>query len=148
MQHSDIDEDIDDDLDELIDSLSDDRFFEDSKKPSKDVRFPVVPEAASHTRTNSPLERLFSFDSLSTVIEFARACGDSFKGMSSLYKYDGRYYMFLINSTRFVNMFGHICSLALEYGKKESGGTTKQAYLDEHFELLIPERALQELARL
>lgn len=150
MQHSDADDDPDKELDELIDSLSDENFFEDSgeKEVSESRKIPLNAEPASVLKKSAPLEKIYSFDSLEILIEFAHAAGGDFKGRSSVYKCadDGRYYMLLVNSTRSINKFGHICSVALEYGRKESGGSSRRAYFNEHFELIIAENALSVLA--
>lgn len=138
-----------DELEDIIDSLSDDRFFENSSDgPAVKGKISLTTEPASAVKKSSPLERIYSFDDLATVIDYAHAAGDGFKGKSSLYRSesDGRYYLLLINSTRSVNMFGHVCSLALEYGRKEVSNASRKAFLREHYELIIPDNAIQSLA--
>ncbi len=137
-------------LDELIDSLSDDHFLEDgvagtpaySKTPSRPA--PPAPARSS----SAPREMTFSFADLDAVIDFAHKAGASFKGESTLYKSpdNDRYYLMLVNSTRSVHTFGHICNLALEYGSKEPTGFARGAFMGEHFDMIIPSGALQKLA--
>ncbi|MGI6072491.1 MAG: adaptor protein MecA [Lachnospiraceae bacterium] len=139
-------------LDALIDNLSDDRFLEDGlgPAPSKPARhaMPSKPARKPQTVPAGPLERIFSFDNLETVIDFAHKSASSFKGRSSLYKSpeDGRYYMVLTDSARSVNVFGRICNLALEYGCKEPSGFARSAFISEHFDVIIAEDALQKLS--
>lgn len=136
-------------LDELIDSLSDNHFLEDGV-----LETPAISNAsrkgtpAVHSKSSSPREMTFSFDSLDAVIKFAHKAGTSFKGESTLYKSpeNGRYYLMLVNSTRSVHSFGHICNLALEYGSKEPTGFARGAFMGEHYEVLVPKGALQKLA--
>lgn len=138
-----------DDLEEIIDSLSDDRFFENGHDAEHvKGRIPLTVDNAPQVKRSTPLEKIFSFDDLSTAIDFAHSAGSGFRGRSSLYRSedDGRYYLLLINSTRSVNLFGHICSLALEYGRKEASNSSRKAFLREHYELIISENALQALA--
>ncbi|MBR3243760.1 MAG: adaptor protein MecA [Parasporobacterium sp.] len=96
----------------------------------------------------SPLERLFSFDSLDTVVSFAHRMNGLYDGENSLYKdkKTGRYYLLLARSSHSLKEFGMVCSSALEYGSKESVNFARSAYLEEHFEKILPEKALQSLA--
>ena len=145
-------EDNTDELDELIDCLSDDHFLENGilENPAPEIQVPPEPGSkAGNTKTPSrPLERIFSFDDLGTVIDFAHKAGAGYKGKSVLYRSpeNDRYYLMLVNSTRSVNKFGQVCSLALEYGSKEPTGFARGAYLGEHFDVIIPSNALQKLA--
>ena len=130
------------DLNGLIGSLTDEFFPEAAgyKAPEKAAAEPVP-------QKQTP-EMIFSFDNLERVIEFAHRSAPGFKGESTLYKSpdNGRYYMILANTTRSVNLFGHICNLALEYGSKEPTGFARGAFMGEHYEVLIPKGALQKLA--
>ena len=151
MQGSDQIEEETDKLDELIDSLSDDHFLENGvlETPTPDPQASPKPQPAAQVlKSSQPLERIFSFKDLSTVIEFAHKASGSFKGKSVLYKSPetNRYYILLVNSTRSVNKFGQVCSLALEYGSKEPTGFARGAFLEEHYDVIIPGGALQKLA--
>ena len=41
--------------------------------------------------------------------------------------------------------FGLVCNSSFEYGSKEPLGYARSAYVNEHFELIIAEKALQSL---
>lgn len=103
-----------------------------------------VPEKAS----GAEIERLFSFDSFDTVVNFAHHVSGLYSGKNSLYKNnsDGRYYLLLSQSSHTLREFGMICNTALEYGSREPASYARSAYLEEHFEKIIPEKALQSLA--
>ena len=94
------------------------------------------------------MERLFSFDSLDTVVDFAHHVKDFYNGKNTLYKNhsDGRFFLLLSRSSHSLKEFGMICNMALEYGSKEPMNYARTAYLDEHFEKILPEKALQSLA--
>ena len=94
------------------------------------------------------MERLYSFDSLDTVIDFAHHTKDLYNGKNTLYKNnsDGRFFLLLSRSSHTLKEFGMICNTALEYGSKEPMNYARSAYLDEHFEKVLPEKALQSLA--
>jgi len=107
--------------------------------------FVVTPPSAA-AKEPQRLERMYSFDKLETVIKFAHQAGRYFHGESSLYKSpeNGRYYLILKNSGD-VKEFGLVCNSAFEYGSKEPYGFARSAFIDEHFELIIRDNALQSL---
>lgn len=96
----------------------------------------------------SEMERLFSFDSLDTVVDFAHHMNGLYNGKNSLYKNasDGRFFLLLTQSSHSLKEFGMICNSALEYGSKEPMSFARSAYLEEHFEKIIMDKALQSLA--
>lgn len=101
---------------------------------------PKLPEAS--------VDRLFSFDSLDTVVDFAHRMKGLYDGENSLYKdaETGRFYLLLSRSSHTMKEFGVVLSSALEYGSKEPMSFARSAFLEEHFEKILPEKALQSLA--
>lgn len=146
----------------LKDLLADDETdaeFPDTSEGSEPFRFSsdsasriseVFPGRRSTTiRPGSALtERMFSFDSLDDVIDFAHQAGTFFIGESALYNSpeDNRYYLILKNTAGDLKSFGRVCNCALEYGSKEPFGFARGAFVDEHFTCIIPKGALQSLA--
>ena len=112
-----------------------------------DLWEPVSPE---NIRSEGPaeMERLYSFDSFDTVVEYAHRIGQFYNGKNSLYKdhSTGRYYLLLSRSSHSLSEFGMICNSALEYGSKEPMNYARSAYLEEHFEKILSDDALQSLA--
>lgn len=108
----------------------------------------AAPLPAAPWAADSVLERLFSFDSLDAVVSFAHRMNGLYTGENSLYKdaYTGRYYLLLSRSSHSLSEFGMVCSSALEYGSGEPVTFARSAYLEEHFEKILPEKALQSLA--
>lgn len=108
----------------------------------------VDDQPAVELPTKSEMERLFSFDSLDTVVDFAHHMNGLYNGKNSLYKNnsDGRYFLLLTQSSHSLKEFGMICNSALEYGSKEPMSFARSAYLEEHFEKIIMDKALQSLA--
>lgn len=102
------------------------------------------PDAGSGNDT----EYLYSFDSLDTVVDFAHHINGLYNGSNALYKNnsDGRYYLLLSRSSHSLKEFGMICNSALEYARREPMNYARSAYLEEHFEKILPEKALQSLA--
>lgn len=109
---------------------------------------PAAPASVLPETPENVMDRLFSFDSLDTVVDFAHRMNGLYDGDNSLYKdsVTGRFYLLLSRSSHSLKEFGVICSSALEYGSKEPMSFARTAYLEEHFEKILPEKALQSLA--
>lgn len=124
--------------------------FSDNKEthgPASPEEPPVQKDLFSSV-TASSMERLFSFDSLDTVIRFAHHVSDIYHGENSLYKCpdNNRYYLLLSKSGHNIKEFGLVCNSALEYGSKEFYNFARGAYLNEHYEKILIGDAIQSLA--
>ncbi len=115
-----------------------------SEEPAPEA--PAIPESLKIAENS--MDRLFSFENFDVVVEFAHRMNGLYSGENSLYKDadTGRYYLLLSRSSHSLKEFGMICSSALEYGSKESMSFARTAYLEEHFEKILPEKAMQSLA--
>ncbi len=93
--------------------------------------------------------RLFSFRSLREVTRLARVIG-SCRSSNTLYKDEagGNYLLLIVPEAMDTADFNRICSLISEYGKPEKTANSAKAYLEEHYEPLIKESALETLAKL
>lgn len=125
-------------ISELLSEISPEDAAEESDLPAV-----PLPKESENT-----MERLFSFDSFDTIVEFAHRMNGLYDGNNSLYKdkNSGRYFLLLTRSSHSLKEFGMVCSSALEYGSKESLTFARSACLEEHFEKILPEKALQSLA--
>ena len=105
-------------------------------------------EQSAPKAAEGAMERLFSFDSFEVVVDFAHLVKDLYDGENSLYKDNNsnRYYLLLSRSSHTLTEFGLVCNSALEYGRKEPMNYARRAYLEEHFDKILPEKALQSLA--
>lgn len=94
-----------------------------------------------------PAARLFSFHSLREVTRLARVIG-SCHSSNSLYKNesDGSYLLLVAPEEPDAANFNRICSLISEYGRPEKTVNSAKAYLEEHFEPLIKDSAVETLA--
>jgi len=113
------------------------------KTPSKGNAQPALP---SHEKAAS---RLFSFRSLREVSRLARVIGTC-RGNNTLYKDEtGGNYLLLITPEELEPAdFNRICSLISEYGRPEKTVNSAKAYLEEHFEPLIKDSAVETLAQI
>lgn len=119
-------------------------FHRPNGKPQK----PVQDVLSSLANAPATLDRLFSFDDLDTVINFAHHINGIYRGFNSLYKCreNNRFYLLLTKSEHNIKEFGLVCNSALEYGSKETLNFARIAYLDEHFDKILDGNAVQSLA--
>ncbi len=92
--------------------------------------------------------RLFSFDTLDSVIEAARLLSPLYNGANTLYK-DGDNSMFILAlapEEHSANEFNKICNMLSEYGSPEKADSTVLAFLEEHCEIIVSADAVQKLS--
>lgn len=94
--------------------------------------------------------RLFSFSSLRDVTRLARIASASYPDANSLYKDDvsGKYLLVLNPSSMDMDAYNRVCSLISEYARVEKTAAATGAYLEEHYEPLIQDNALEVLAQI
>ncbi len=91
--------------------------------------------------------RCFRFSRLEQVIEAAHALRGQKLGDNALYKSgDGTYYLTLTCAGHRAMEFNSICNLLSEYGSLTRSTAGLELYYREHYEPLVPERALESLA--
>ena len=95
-------------------------------------------------------QRIFRFDSMHQLISAAGVVKEHFHGMSTLYKGEGSnpYLLVLTQEDDTPEQFDRISQTLSEYGDfvRFVGGTI--SYMDEHFEKLISDNALEKLGNL
>ncbi|MDO5336688.1 MAG: adaptor protein MecA [Eubacteriales bacterium] len=121
------------------------------KKPSAVVpEKPDSPEPSSSEEPTVDLIQLFSFPSLDRVIQAARILNGFFDGENSLYKHSGScdYALVLHQSESTPEEFNKLCNILSEYGAGKPFSRAGEAHLEEHGELILPHKALQQLCTL
>ena len=115
---------------------------------SADTQMPKAP--VRKEAPAQPAVRLFSFSSLHDVTRISHMAAPSYRGESTLYKDENSgSYLLLINSAgQNPADFNRICNLLSEYGRPEKPALSARAYLEEHYEPLIREHALEALAQI
>lgn len=108
------------------------------RNPSKDI--PVIHAA----------DQLFSFSSLHEVTRLAHIAAASYQGDNSLYKDEtGNAYLLLLSSAGLsAETYNKICNLTSEYGMPEKSVLATRSYLEEHFDPLIKDNALEVLSQI
>lgn len=154
-----------DDSDELMEALSDgaDEVLNMLRKMNSTDASEIsdktaVPSTTESARTASAKEnsssqvsnRLFSFKSLHDVTRLAHVAAASYKGINTLYKDDaaGNYLLLIDADKQSGPEFNRICNLISEYGRPEKTVISAKAYLEEHYEPLIKDHAIEALAQI
>lgn len=106
--------------------------------------------ASKNTEVPLNLIREYTFSNLDTVIAAARELQQFFNGENTLYKDtdEGKYFLIIHQSERSPADFNKICNILSEYGPGKNVTPAKEAFLREHGECIIPDKALQNLAAL
>jgi adapter protein MecA 1/2 len=123
-----------------------------------DVMAPGAKQAANrqdltdkkiHTPASHELVRIYSFDSLHVVIRLSHVLARNYTGTNSLYKrpQDERFVLVLTKGSISPAHFNKLCNVLSEYGTPEKTVSASEAYLEEHFEPLIRNTAIQDLSQ-
>ncbi len=103
---------------------------------------------AKSNASNIDLTRIYAFDSLNQVTRLAHVLVQYYDGKNSLYKNDKKAsYMLVITQSNYApEEFNRICNTLSEFGTPEKFATASEAYMEEHFEPVIRDKAIQSLA--
>lgn len=104
--------------------------------------------AKKPVKVSVELTRIYSFGSLAQVIRLAHVLSAHYNGKNSLYKNEktSSYVLVITQSEHTPQEFNKICNMLSEYGNPEKFVTASEAYMEEHFEPVIKDKAVQSLA--
>jgi len=93
---------------------------------------------------------LYTFESLTNLMRVSRILASGTELSSSLYKNpeDGKYVLIVHKDDVEPTEFNRICNTISEYGKGMRMNGSSVAFLEEHYEALIKERAIESLAQM
>ncbi len=116
-----------------------------------DIRPALSVSTGNETASPVPdvdLTKVFSFPHLSELTRLSHVLKNYYDGVNSLYsnKSTGRYCLLLTKSGHTPEEFNKVCNIVSEYGLPEKYSTGTEAFLEEHCELFIADKALQSLA--
>ena len=102
-------------------------------------------ETAGRART-----RVYQFSCLDKVIEAAGIVGAAEGITDTLYKNpeDGNFYLVMTDSSGSAEAFSAVCNKLSEYGSRVKETYSSPSYYEEHYELILKERALERLAKI
>ncbi len=136
--------------------------FEDNSK-KKETEFIPLPEAIARKNGTKPkkkaaekkaaqtnLTKVFSFPSLQDIMQMAEHVVYSYNGKNTVYKDAscGIYYLVITKSEHTPEDFNKVCNIISEYGKSERTTYASPAYYQEHFEVIVKDKAIQVLSSL
>ncbi|MCM1211464.1 MAG: adaptor protein MecA [Blautia sp.] len=104
------------------------------------------PDTVSTPRT----DRMFSFASLHDVMRLAHIAAPLYAGTNSLYKNenDGSYLLLIQSGGQSAKEYERLCTILSEYARPEQFSSAAKSYLEEHYEPVIKEKAIQSLAQI
>lgn len=142
----------DSDYSDIADEVMD--LFERIHKNASSSEKVTVKETGSAADAKSEKEeevyRIFTFSSMNELTSLAHIFGPELVCENRLYK-NGQMsqYLLVVNQrTLSAEAFGKVCNTISEYGITTKAMQAGIAYMDEHFDCIIPENALQKLARI
>lgn len=128
--------------DEVLDIFK--RMMEQHLKSASGEKDETAPVAVAD---DIDLTRLYCFGDLDSIINAAHVLRDYYRGENRLYKNNTRktYYLVLSKSSHTPEEFNKICNILTEYGSNEPYTKSLEAYMAEHYDLVIRKDALQKL---
>lgn len=124
------------------------RRLKEPRKPA-DSANPAAPPAAEQQEADKNRSFIFQMTSLQQVMSAAAVTGSHYHGLSTLYKDDrsGRYLLVLTQGEEERDAFDRICNILSEYGSLQRTMPASRTFLEEHYDALIPQGALQTLGQ-
>lgn len=120
----------------------------DSEKKEAKAPTPMTPGQEKEASQEKVLDltRIFTFPNLDAVIEASKGLNGFYDGQNTLYKTREQIYFLIVHQTGIVpEDFNKICNILSEYGSGKACSPSREAYLQEHEEVIIADRALQQL---
>jgi adapter protein MecA 1/2 len=111
--------------------------FEESKKE----------EAAVKVSSEIDLTRTYCFGSIEDLVKAAHILNGFYHGENRLYRNNERkiFYLVLSKSSHTPEEFNKVCNILTEYGSNEPYSKSSEAYMAEHYDLVMKKDALQKL---
>ena len=95
---------------------------------------------------NSDINLVFAFENMDKLISLSKILATKYIGESSIFKNNDEYYLLINNNPHSPEEFNQICNIICEYGRYTNFKKNPKAYLNEHYELILSEDALQQLS--
>lgn len=96
------------------------------------------------------ISKLYMFQNLEEVTKVARVLNGFYSGKNDLYKNDAthKYYLLVNKSSETPEAFNKVCNILSEYALQQTHTPGTEAFLKEHYHVLVSGNALQMLAEL
>ena len=95
------------------------------------------------------ITKMFVFHNMDDLFRLTHILTPFYHGKNYLYKNPktGEYYLVVSKSQHTPEEFNKVCNILTEYGSQDHFSVGSQAYFEEHYQLLIPENALEVLSK-
>ncbi len=103
-------------------------------------------EESSDEDSSLRLVQAFTFTRLDDVIKAAHSLKDFYSGCNSLFRDPDGYILVLHQAEESPERFNQVCNVLTEYGTNRQAGDAYEAFLLEHGDIIIKNRALQQLS--
>ena len=137
---------------EITDEVMDlfERIHRNVSSPEKTVVQEKRTSAAAAPEKEEEIYRIFAFSSIGELTSLAHIFGSELICENRLYKNEHKGQDLLVVNQRALSAeaFGKVCNTISEYGVTTKALQTGVAYMDEHFDCIIPDNALQKLAKI
>ncbi|MCI8823733.1 MAG: adaptor protein MecA [Lachnospiraceae bacterium] len=107
-------------------------------------------EQAATLANELDLRKLYLFHRLDSIVEASSVLKGIYHGENRLYKNPdtAQYHLVITKSDHSPEQFNKVCNILSEYGSTGKYSASNEAYMKEHFTLLMNGRALQQLAEI
>ncbi len=136
-------------LSELLGEQLSAKILGDTDTPNKSLRTSVdLPEEDTPFLKN--LGKIYSFNSLEEVITLAKVIHGFYHGENTLYKDPeaGVYYLIINLSEHTAGEFNKVCNIISEYGQSKHISHASISHFEEHFDVIVRNKAIQVLAKM
>lgn len=107
-------------------------------------------EKAGDIMTSVDMTKVFLFHQLKDVCRYAQIIQPKYHSKNTLYKdpKSGNFYLTLNKGKASPELYNKVCNIAIEYGECVPATAASTAYYNEHFTVMIRNKAVQKLANL
>ena len=106
----------------------------------------TAPTSKSKKSAPVKLIRQFQFQTLDSIIEASKGLNGFYTSKNTLYKERNQKYTLILHQENTApEDFNRICNILSEYGSGKASSPSREAYLQEHAEVLLADQALQQL---
>lgn len=118
--------------------------------PDKSIRNNIEGEGSEGAPLIRNLSKIYSFRSLDEVITAARIINRFYHGENTLYKDPsaGMYYLVVNLSEHTAGEFNKVCNILSEYGTVQKTAPLGIVHYEEHFEVIVRNKATQILSKM
>jgi len=107
-------------------------------------------QQAAEFASELDMRKLYLFPGLKPVLEASHILTNIYHGDNRLYKNpeNGHYYLVISKSNHSPEDFNKVCNILSEYGTSSKYSTSKEAYMQEHYTMLLGQNALTKLSQI